>query len=57
LATSMRAVPSPRPDAPPVTINTLPAISMVFLDEKSERGFETHFRERRRAGVFDMTLT
>jgi len=28
LAASMRAVPSPRPDAPPVTMKTLPAISM-----------------------------
>jgi hypothetical protein len=26
----MRAVPSPRPDAPPVTMKTLPAISMLF---------------------------
>ena len=28
LAASMRAVPSPKPCAPPVTINTFPAISM-----------------------------
>jgi hypothetical protein len=27
----MRAVPSPRPDAPPVTMNTFPAISMVLI--------------------------
>ena len=27
-AASMRAVPSPRPDAPPVTMKTLPAMSM-----------------------------
>jgi hypothetical protein len=26
----MRAVPSPSPEAPPVTMNTLPAMSMVF---------------------------
>jgi hypothetical protein len=25
----MRAVPSPRPEAPPVTMNTLPWMSMV----------------------------
>ena len=28
LAVSMRAVPSPKPDAPPVTMKTLPAMSM-----------------------------
>jgi hypothetical protein len=26
---SMRAVPSPNPDAPPVTMKTLPAMSML----------------------------
>src|SRR5690606_29221637 len=31
LAASMRAVPSPRPDAPPVTTNTLPWISILLL--------------------------
>jgi hypothetical protein len=31
----MRAVPSPRPDAPPVTINPLPAMSMgLFLESE-----------------------
>ena len=28
---SMRAVPSPSPEAPPVTMNTLPLISMSHL--------------------------
>ena len=32
-AASMRAAPSPRPDAPPVTMNTLPLMSMMFLVE------------------------
>ena len=31
LAASMRAVPSPRPEAPPVTMKTLPLISMLLL--------------------------
>src|SRR5690606_14436539 len=31
LAANMRAVPSPRPDAPPVTMKTLPAMSMLLL--------------------------
>jgi hypothetical protein len=30
-AASMRAVPSPRPEAPPVTMKTLPAMSMCLL--------------------------
>ena len=30
LAASSRAVPSPRPEAPPVTMKTLPAISMML---------------------------
>jgi hypothetical protein len=30
---SMRAVPSPRPEAPPVTMNTLPLMSMCCSNE------------------------
>jgi hypothetical protein len=30
LAANIRAAPSPKPDAPPVTMNTLPAISMLI---------------------------
>jgi len=33
---SMRAVPSPKPDAPPVTMKTLPAISMSTPCSKTE---------------------
>src|SRR6185312_15922403 len=41
---SMRAVPSPRPDAPPVTMNTLPLISMA---NPSERMIEVEADYRR----------
>ena len=34
-AASMRAVPSPRPEAPPVTMKTLPAMSMSALLQAS----------------------
>jgi hypothetical protein len=30
-AANMRALPSPKPEAPPVTMNTLPAMSMSVV--------------------------
>ena len=47
-AASMRAVPSPRPEAPPVTMKTLPAMSMrCSVSCVSERG------ERARGDLVD----